>query len=594
MRYPFLQSPPSSRTTVDTFLGYNHNLRIPENQFYDMQNMTSDHYPVLRSRPKRSLYKSLYHARGIAAKDGLWYADGVDLYMGDTYVQGLALQNNCDGCERAAACSRYVSGKTRCEKQMVTMGAYVLIFPDKVWVRATDQGTFEFGSMENIWRSEGREVTVTLCKPDGGDYGKIATSKPSSPTEGQLWMDGQSLKQWSSSAEAWVTVTSTYVRIQCPGSGLDQGFAQYDGVTVEGFTGDAAGLNGAAVVWHTGQDSIVLQGMVSKAVTTTATVTVSRTLPELDYATVCANRLWGCRYGKDREGNFVNEIYCSKLGDFKNFRCFMGISTDSGVLNLGSDGPFTGAITHLDHPIFFKENMLHKVYISDSGAHSVTDTPCRGVQAGCHKSLALVGATLYYKARNGICAYDGSLPVEVAQDLAEDGYEAAVAGAYGSKYYISMTLEGNAYLFVYDTDKRIWHKQDDLKVLDFCTWGRELYALTETQILGLNGTTDPKEESFNWYLQTGDIGLSLPEAKYLSKLTVRMALQAGAQATFSVLYDHRGTWQKLCTVTGAGLRSFDIPIRPKRCDTMLLRIEGQGEVTFYSFTKTLEKGSETP
>ena len=50
------------------------------------------------------------------------------------------------------------------------------------------------------------------------------------------------------------------------------------------------------------------------------------------------------------------------LGDFRNWQCFMGLSTDSYYGNLGTDGKFTGAITHMGYPLFFKENCLHKVY----------------------------------------------------------------------------------------------------------------------------------------------------------------------------------------------------------------------------------------
>ena len=47
MRYPTLYSKESSRQMVDTFKGYNHNLRISDGEFFDMKNLTADHYPVL-------------------------------------------------------------------------------------------------------------------------------------------------------------------------------------------------------------------------------------------------------------------------------------------------------------------------------------------------------------------------------------------------------------------------------------------------------------------------------------------------------------------------------------------------------------------
>ena len=43
MRYPQLTPPATSRSMVDVFRGYNHNLRISDGEFYDMENLTSDH-----------------------------------------------------------------------------------------------------------------------------------------------------------------------------------------------------------------------------------------------------------------------------------------------------------------------------------------------------------------------------------------------------------------------------------------------------------------------------------------------------------------------------------------------------------------------
>ena len=45
MRYPQLKELPTTREMVDVFRGYNHNLRISSGEFFNMKNMTSDHYP---------------------------------------------------------------------------------------------------------------------------------------------------------------------------------------------------------------------------------------------------------------------------------------------------------------------------------------------------------------------------------------------------------------------------------------------------------------------------------------------------------------------------------------------------------------------
>ena len=38
---------------INTFLGYNHNRVILDGEFYEMQNMTSDNFPLLSPRAKR-------------------------------------------------------------------------------------------------------------------------------------------------------------------------------------------------------------------------------------------------------------------------------------------------------------------------------------------------------------------------------------------------------------------------------------------------------------------------------------------------------------------------------------------------------------
>ena len=79
MKYPTLPVKSSSREMVDVFKGYNHNLRISDGEFFDMKNMTSDHYPVLSPRAKRGVYATPHSPQGLIAKDSLCYVDGYSL-----------------------------------------------------------------------------------------------------------------------------------------------------------------------------------------------------------------------------------------------------------------------------------------------------------------------------------------------------------------------------------------------------------------------------------------------------------------------------------------------------------------------------------
>ena len=579
MNYPKLRVPEASRQMVDTFKGYNHNLRIGDGEFFDMKNMTSDYYPVLSPRKKRGVYASPTTPNGMIAKDSLCYVDGTKFVI-NGYPVDMGLNDQ--------------------PKQLVSMGAYVIIMPDKKWINTLD--TTQFGNIEAIWESTSN-VTFTLCTISGAAYDGAAASatEPKEPKNMQLWIDISStphvLKQYSEASASWISIATTYIKITA--TGIGKAFEQYDGVTISGVKAEGLqDLNATMVIWDKGDDYIVVVGILDEVTTQTAAegaITVSRTMPLMDYVTESDNRLWGCRYGMAANGEVVNEIYASKLGDFKNWNCFMSLSTDSYVVGVGSDGPFTGAVTHLGYPLFFKENCFHKVYGKYPANFQIQDTACRGVQKDCYRSMAIVNETLFYKARSGICAYDGSLPTEVSYSLGNEVYSEAVGGAHGNKYYVSMAdTSGEHHLFVYDMGKGMWHKEDDLHVSAFCSCRGEMYAIDAgtKKILTMLGSGEQQEKDLAWMVETGEIGISSPDMKYISRLTVRMLLDIGSEVRIYGKYDFSDAWEHLFVTTGTSLRIFSVPIRPKRCDHMRLRIVGEGMAKIYSITKTIEQGSD--
>ena len=580
MKYPTLPVQSSSREMVDVFRGYNHNLRISDGEFFDMKNMTSDHYPVLSPRAKRGVYATTSSPQGLIAKDSLCYVDGTHFVMNEHRVN---MNLSDDG-----------------PKQLISMGAYVVILPDKKWINTLD--LTDYGNIEASFTTT-TDVTFELCTIGGDAYtgATISAEEPKEPENMALWIDTSStphaLKQYSATSGMWVSIATTYIKIHSAGIGA--AFAQFDGVTISGVLDeDLQALNGTMIVWERGDDFLVVVGMLD-AVTAQAAadgaVTVERRMPNMDFITESENRLWGCRYGVAANGEVVNEIYACKLGDFKNWNCFMGLSTDSWAASVGTDGQFTGAVTHLGFPVFFKETCMHKVYISSAGAHQIQDTACRGVQKGCEKSLAIVNETLFYKARSGICAYDGSLPAEASYALGTEAYSEAVGGAHGNKYYVSMKdAAGTWYLFVYDASKNMWHKEDNLHAAAFCSCRGEMYCIDADsgKIITMLGSGTPDTAPVEWMAETGELGISSPDMKYVSRLTIRMMLDLGAAADIFAQYDLSDEWVHLCSLRGTSLRSFSIPVRPRRCDHMKLRILGEGMAKIYSITKTIEQGSD--
>ncbi len=586
--YPILTASAENRQTIDVFGGYNHNLRINENEFYDMENLTSDVYPVLSPRKARGLYRDGVNVQGMTAKDSLCYVDGRFFVMNEYRVDmGLSTE------------------ESDCPKQLISMGAYVIILPDKKYINTADLS--DYGQIEAEVTTTA-PVTFTPCKMDGTtftpDY--IQPTQPNEPANMALWMDTSvtphSLRQWSESTGMWTSIAVTYVKIQSASIGMP--FQEYDGVKLsipDGLTAATAeqlkALDGVAIVYAHGDDFITVVGILDAETTIEEAVTVSRKMPKMDFVVENDNRLWGCRYGLNNDGEVVNELYASKLGDFRNWQCYMGISTDSYAVSLGSDGQFTGAIAHSGYPLFYKENWMHKVFGQIPANFQVQTTACRGVQKGCSGSLAIVNEILYYKSQHAICAYDGSLPTEMSVALGDTQYQNAVAAAHGNKYYVSMqeTMTGKHVMLVYDTAKGLWHKESGVPVLQLCSCREELYcAAKDGKIFTMLGSGDSFEQDVRWFAESSMINASTPERAYLKRISIRMVLEPGSSVTISAQYDSCGAWESLGFFTGTDLRSFTVPVRPRRCDHLRLRLEGKGKAMVFSITKSMSGGSDKP
>jgi hypothetical protein len=553
---------PVSRDIIQEFGGYNHNLRINSNEFYDMKNLTGDNYPLLTCRKKRGMVEQLSNPNGLFSTDRLVWVDGTGLYYNGAKV--ATVKNS--------------------EKTIVSMGAYIVVWPDKICYNTY---TGEVKNLEAEFETLGT-TSFRLCKLDGEEYGEyeFGNTSPEDPENGDLWMDTSDtphvLKQYSAASSSWASVPTTYVKISATGIGTS--FAEYDCVTISGCTDNQ--FNSDMIIWGRGDDYIVVTAIIDKAFAQDGGLVLKRRVPDMDFVTQCNNRIWGCSSAN-------HEIYACKLGDPTNWFCYMGLASDSYAATIGSEGVFTGACTHAGYVLFWKDNILHKVYGTQPSNFQVTDVRCRGVQGGSEKSLVSINGYLYYKNRAGVCRYDGSLPVMISDALAQDAYFGAVAGAVGNKYYISMKNASDEYsMFVYDTQKGLWHREDSEQARWFAYIDGDLYYINQNnQLMCVYASNGTKEEEIAWYAETGEIGLNYPDAKYISGLQLRLALDAGSNLRLRVKYDSSENWQEMADISSTIFRNYSVPIRVKRCDHMKIRLVGTGGFRLYSITKLIEEGS---
>ena len=584
-KFPQLRPVPQTRVTAAAFPGYDCRDRAPDGAMADTTNLSTAKYPSLASRPPRGLVRTLDTPQGLAAKDALVWVDGGRLYLNGQQLPVPAL---------AAG-----------EKQLVGMGAYLCVFPDKVYVNTENPS--DCGGMEAVYTSAGT-VRYAPCRADGTPYERVATGETAPEDTGvELWIStaggARTAMSYSAAAGGWVELSTAYTRVSFASQGqLPALFAEGDGVTVSGAA--FADLNGEKILYAVGgsgetgreeADFVVLVGLLPEALTQTeGSVAIERRVPDMDFVCEAGNRLWGCFYGA-RGGQVLNELYCCALGDFKNWRQYRGLSTDSWAAAVGSDGAWTGAVNYLGCPTFFKADRIHQVTVSAYGAHAVQETVCRGVQPGSAKSLAVVNETLYYKSREAVCAWQGGFPVSVSEALGDRRYFDAVGGALGGRYVLSMRDEAGCWsLFVYDTEKGLWCREDALHAMAFAASGGELYALDADtgKLLALHGRAGTLEEGVSWEAVTGVQSFETPDRKTLTRYNLRARLAPGASAAVYLEYDGSGVWVESGRLTRGGFGTALLPVRPRRCDHLRMKLAGTGGMELLSVTRVLETGSD--
>lgn len=322
----------------------------------------------------------------------------------------------------------------------------------------------------------------------------------------------------------------------------------------------------------------------AQRVTYTNQLTLSREVPEMDFICSNDNRIWGC---KD------NIIYASKPGDPWNWNVFDGLASDSYSVESGTPGNFTACVSYLGYPIFFKEQEITKIYGKYPSNYELIASPAQGVMAGSHASLAVAGSTLFYLSRTGPCAYTGSQPVDLSAPFGETQYSAGVGGSDGERYFLSMKDSSNAWhLFHYTARLGLWIREDNTHAVAFA-YLSGLYCMS-TGGTFLVDSPNGNESSVTWEALFGDFTDQDPNRKGVSKIQIRLELEANSQCQVWMSYDDASYGESpiWSTTTAENKRSYYLPIVPRRCDHYRIKLTGYGQVRLYSLAREQYSGSE--
>lgn len=560
---PYLQEVqnPSKKYSV-VFRGLNYGEGTQDGEFAETHNLSTDQYPCITQRAERvkvrdyvehpvypsynPLSPTSLHSKGevVVCCTNTVPAGALPsgtVFYGDTrfsnFMVGHGLRKNVRG------------GK----KQMATVGNYVVIFPDKAYIKVpTKEGEkVEYGGLE--WKYYGKGLKFTSST--------ITLSK-------EAVEEGHSFKG---------------SKVYANDTDLQGGFKEGDAVTITGCSKSENNKTTEIIIRAVTDDTLTFDDNAFTAVESEANeVTISRTVPDLDFICESNYRLWGTK---------GNTIYSSKFSDPFNFQVFDGLASDSYAIEVGSEGEFTGCIPYSSHICFFKENTLHKLYGTKPSNFQITTANVYGVQSGSEGSMQIVNEQLLYKGVGGVYAYTGGVPELISEKFGNKRYSEATACCDGEKYYISMKQGDTWNMFTYDVAKNIWLREDDTHAVDMTFYDGKVYYLDATGgLYYIDKTAD--RSNIEWGATFCTMHETMNERKGYSKFHLRMDLSAGAWLAVDIKTDNDLQWRQVYTTHNEKAKTVSIPIMPTRCDSIDIRLRGKGKCTIKAFIREFTVGSD--
>ena len=584
MRIPEIRMREPEREEIRTFFGLNVMPSAKQGESRDEENISSRLFPFLAPRQDVIRFdRDGGTCRALISKDQL-----------------VSIIESAGG----EYCRLYFAGQetgllmTPGAKQTVSMGTKVIVFPDKVWYDTKD-GTY--GSLDASFTSaSGVAVSFALSDVSGGEYEYDSSpSAPESPADGATWCDTSVtpnvLYRYSESSDTWVEINSTFVKISSPGIG--QKFRAGDGVTLSGSSQNT--LDGAAVIEDAGNDFILVPGIISASTTQDTPFSVTRAAPEIDFCLEHNNRLWACRSGLSRDGEYVNEIYASKLGDPFNWNAFSGLVSDSYAASVGTGGVFTGCAVYLGCPTFFKEGCVHKVYGTKPSNFRVVASSSDGVAHGASRSVVECCGSLYYLSKSGFMQYDGSYAQTVSKTLGELDPSGAACCVCDGKIYLFIPGGARCGLYVYDAMLAVWHRYEETDIEAMCRAPSGIIAATpdgfvfiDTKDHGASagayiGDDAGTAVKTSWRFETGELTAERDDM-YVDKIEVTCAVPEDGYLSVELITGENEVIP-VVTLSPSVRRTFTVPVVTPRHRRCRLRISGEGQGVVYSISKFVER-----
>lgn len=381
-----------------------------------------------------------------------------------------------------------------------------------------------------------------------------------------------------------ITFTSNYF--------ISRGFEVGDVVKILGVKDDSQGvadISGGMVISKIDEEdnSIIFENPKNAyvhAYNNTMTLEMTRLYPDFDGAFVHENRLWGWK---------GSTIYASSLGEPEKIFNYSLSSTSPWTVDTLGDKICAG-ISYDGFPVFFKRNSIIKVYGDTASEFSTREFECTGmgVDTVSRGSIAICAGHLMYNSPRGIMKYSGGYPSYIGDGVSHLLESGGIGASDGRKYYLSFPDKNKT--FVFDTMYGLWYKR---------TTGYDWFFARNNSLLGARGNlieavsgecialeldaANRNEEEFIpsmaefAYITEGTLF-----RKTYSRLRVRLQVFTGKVEILASYDDSKPRCVLSVEADKTPEREIKcVDLLVQRCDTLKLYVHGTGDYRIYSIDR---------
>lgn len=304
---------------------------------------------------------------------------------------------------------------------------------------------------------------------------------------------------------------------------------------------------------------------------------IYKKIPYMTHIALHKGRLWGA----NPNGEYV---YGSALGDIFNFNSFNALSDDSVFLESSTQGGYRGVVSCSNSLIAFKRNEMEAIYGELPNEFAVGkryDLGCRDIE-----SAVLISGVLYFLSDRGFYVWTGSTPEKISEELSKE-YQSAFSISDGIKYYTSAVCnDGSIENLIFTPQKRLWHKLNDKRVNGGFKLNGELYLLFDNAIF----KKDENSYADEWMAESVKCFYNEYLLDRVSELWISAKIKDDGKIEVYVSSDD-GEWKHVGTIKAEGNKKiYRIPVRLNEGFYWRYKLIGKKDAIIYGIKAITDAG----